>query len=183
MLAIGLAGIAGLAALFTDPDKIPDEFWQVATLSLFAISALAVVIASTNGISTYANHLQDVKNLSNAPTGANVEQLQKIRDQSGKSILSHAKAALAASWVGAGSLIAFAALMLFGAHAVGAEAAMNVARKIVSEQPGNPSPEMLDHFQTVGDDYLITYVTNPGQLKYMVRVDRRTNSILEITKP
>jgi hypothetical protein len=55
--------------------------------------------------------------------------------------------------------------------------------EIVSEQPGNPTPQTLDHFQTIGSDYLVTYVTNPGQVKYSVKVDRNTNSILEITKP
>jgi hypothetical protein len=60
---------------------------------------------------------------------------------------------------------------------------LKAAKEIVSEQPGNPSPQSLDHFQTAGSDYLITYVTNPGQIKYTIRVDRNTNSILEITKP
>jgi hypothetical protein len=68
-------------------------------------------------------------------------------------------------------------------HAVGAEAALSAASKILSEHPGNPSPQTLDHFQTVGSDYLITYVTNPNQIRYTVRVNRDTNAILEITKP
>src|SRR5208282_5855100 len=70
MLAIGLGGIAGLAAIFTDPDKIPVESWRVAMLSLFAVSAIVVVISSADGISTYANHLRDVRRLSREPANA-----------------------------------------------------------------------------------------------------------------
>src|SRR5260370_11520971 len=63
MLAIGLGGIAGLAAIFTDADKIPEEFYLKAILAIFALSAILVVIASGMGISAYANHLRDVKKL------------------------------------------------------------------------------------------------------------------------
>jgi hypothetical protein len=180
ILTIGLGGIAGLAAILTDPDKIPDEFWRIGMLSLFAIFAIVVVICSADGISTYANYLREVRRLSRDPENA---KLKQSRDEYEESILNHANVALVGSWIGAASLIAFSGLMLFGAHAVGAEAAMRAARKIVSEQPGNPAPQTLDHFQTIGSDYLVTYVTGPGQVKYSVKVDRNTNSILEITKP
>jgi len=163
MLAIGLAGVAGLATIFTDPDRIPDEFWRIAVLSLFAIAAIVVVISSADGISTYANYLREIRRLSRDPANAGLTQSCGEYE---KSVLNHASVTLVASWVGAVSLAAFAGLMVFGAHSIGPEAAMRSARKIVGEQPGNPSPETLEHFQTLGVDYLVTYVTNPGEVKY-----------------
>ena len=146
-------------------------------LSLFAISAIVVVLVSSDGISVYANHLRNVDRLSRSP---NNEEFRQARNTSESGILLHARITLVASWVGAVSLVAFVGLMLFDVHENGVEAAMTAAKKIVSEQPGKPSVQTLDHFQIVGSDYLVTYVTNPGQVKYTVRVDRNTNSILEI---
>lgn len=178
MLIVGLGGIAGLAAIFTDADKIPEDLWLKVPLAIFAVCALVVVIASANGISTYANHLRHVKRNADDPTDANLQSAAR----SESSILNHARCAMAASWVGAAALITFAGIELFQQPMVGADAAMRTARKMVIDQPGNPSLHALDHFQASGNDYLITYVTDPDQVKYTVRINRETNKVLEITR-
>jgi hypothetical protein len=48
----------------------------------------------------------------------------------------------------------FAVIKLFQQPRVGADAAMRTARRIVIDQPGNPSLHALDHFQASGNDYL-----------------------------
>jgi hypothetical protein len=60
MLTIGLGGIAGLAAIFTDESKIPDDIASRVTLGTFALSSIAVVVSATFGISTYANYLRQI---------------------------------------------------------------------------------------------------------------------------
>jgi hypothetical protein len=179
MLTVGLAGIAGLAAIFTDQGKIPDQLLTRATLVGFALSAVALVIASALGISAYANYLRDVNRLSNDP--GNAELLEDCANSTG-GILRYARISLIAAGLAAFALIAFSFLQL-RSRPLGAEAAMNKARQIIIEQPGQPEPIGLDHFQSAGSDYLITYVTDPGKIKYMVRVDRNTNDVLEVTKP
>ncbi len=178
MLAIGLGGIAGLAAIFTDADKVPEEALLKVSLSVFGLCAIAIVIYSGNGISAYANHLRDVKKLADEPED---RQLQSNAAGSEQSILSHARGLFVLSLAASAALILFAGIRLFQTPKVGAEAAMRLARKLVTEQPGSPSPRSLDHFQTVGNDYLITYVTEPNQVKYYVRISRDKNTIEEIT--
>jgi len=178
MLTVGLGGLAGLAAIFTDADKIPDDLLLRIPLGLFALCALVVVIACADGISVYANHLRHVKR---AEVDPNDRNLQSKLTQSESSILNHAKAAMAASWVAAAALTFFAGVKLYQQPMVGADAAMRTARKFVIDQPGNPSPKALDHFQASGSDYLITYVTDPNGVKYTVRINRETNKLVEIT--
>jgi hypothetical protein len=60
MLTIGLGGIAGLAAIFTEEGKIPGDIASRVMLGIFAVSSMAVVIASTFGISSYANFLREI---------------------------------------------------------------------------------------------------------------------------
>lgn len=179
MLTIGLGGIAGLAAIFTDEGKIPDGAWSKGTLIAFAICAIVVVVWSAMGISTYANHLRDVHKLSLDP---NSDDLKRNRDHSEHGILSHARITLLAASAAAMALIIFAGVRLFGAEETGAAAAMGLASKTIRFQPGNPTPTSLDHFQTVGDAYLVTYVTEPNRVQYTVRVKRDKNEVVEITK-
>lgn len=176
MLTIGLGGIAGLAAIFTEPNKIPDEVLARSMIVLFAISAIVVVLFSAMGISTYANHLRHVEKLSREPELAD---LQAKSAKSEKSILSHAKWVLVATFIGALALIVFAGQKLINPHPVGPEAAMAIAQQLIRLQPGNPVPKSLDHFQLVGSDYIITYVTDQNS-KYTVKVTSDKNAVLEI---
>jgi hypothetical protein len=176
MIAVGLGGIAGLAAIFTERSKIPDEFLTRSTIIIFAISALVVVGWSAMGISTYANHLRDVDKLARKPEDS---VLIKNRKESEEGILHHARVTLIAAFVGALALIAFAGLQLINPHPVGPEAAMETAQRLIRLQPGNPIPKSLDHFQLVGSDYIITYVTDQNK-KYTVKVTTDKNEVSEI---
>lgn len=179
MLTIGLGGIAGLAAIFTDSDKIPEDLWPRGMLSLFAICAVLVVIFSAMGISSYANHLRDVEKISREPGS---EKLIADRAGSEKSIIIHAQGALLASGVSAIALIVFAGLKLFQSHAIGPEAAMKFARTLVGEQSGNTSPLLLEHFQISGNEYLVTYSIDGGKIKYSVSISRDSYHPIEITR-
>jgi hypothetical protein len=177
MLTVGLGGIAGLAALFTEQNKIPDEPLAKSMLTIFAISAIVVVIWSAMGISTYANHLRDVERLARDRQSS---ALKTKRDQSEKGILSHARITLVAASIGAVALIVFAGLKLFSSHPVGPEAAMEIAQRLIRLQPGNPVPKSLEHFQLVGNYYVITYVTAQNQ-NYTVKLTTEKNAVVEIT--
>ena len=181
MLAIGLGGIAGLAAIFTDADRIPEEFCLKASLAVFAVSAIFIVVFSGMGISAYANHLRDIKNLADNADNTRTAGLEANAAGSEGSILLHARIVFVLSLLGAAALILFAGIKLFETPKLGADAAMRLARKIITEQPGSPSPQSLDHFQTNGTDYIVTYVTEPNQVKYTVRINRDKNGAEEIT--
>jgi hypothetical protein len=183
MLTMGLAAIAGLAAIFTEPDKIPGELVSRITIVLFAVSAIVVVIWSAMGISTYANHLRDVDNLSRNPDS---EDLKKKLAQTGRGMLSHAKVTLVSATVGALALIAFAGAKLFILHPSSAnesaEKAIAAANRFVKALPGNPEIAGLDHFQIEGPDYVVTYFSNQDPHKYIVRVGRDSNEVSEATR-
>jgi hypothetical protein len=175
-LTIALAGIGGLAAILVDVNKIPNDWPSKGLLMAFGISAVLLVIASSDGISTYANYLRAVQKASLNPTDGGLRTEQQGSEQS---ILTHARWAIVLSWIAALILIAFAFWRVVQPSA-GAEAAMEKAREIVSIQPGNPTLRSLEHFRTVGDDYLITYITDPNQARYTVKVNSHTNSVLEV---
>ena len=145
-------------------------------IPLFAIAAIILVVVSSDGISTYANYLRAVEKASRDPTDRNLQAKQRKAE---KSILTHAKWAIVLSWIAATMLIIFSIVRIVQPSA-GAEAAMKKAREIVSKQPGHPIPQSLEHFRTVADDYLITYITDPNQIRYTVTVNRRTNSVSDI---
>jgi hypothetical protein len=176
-LTLALAGIGGLAAILVDVNRIPNDLLSKALLIAFGISAVFLVIASSDGISTYANYLRAVQRASKNPRDQDLQTNEQAKE---RSILNHARCAIVLSWIAAFILIAFALWRVVQPSA-GVEAAMEQAREIVSKQPGNPSPQSLEHFLTVGDDYLITYMTSPNQVRYTVKINGRTNSVLEIT--
>lgn len=65
--------------------------------------------------------------------------------------------------------------------AQGQEAALKAAQEFIHLLPGNPVPTSLTHFQVVGSDYMITFVTNQNSQKYTVKVTGDKNAVSEIT--
>ena len=57
---------------------------------------------------------------------------------------------------------------------------MKKARQIIAEQPGDPKPNSLDHFESSGSQYIISYMTDPGHVKYTVRINRDNHDIMEV---
>ena len=57
-LTIGLAGLAGTAAFFTDTSKIPSDSMTIGAIIVMGLMLLATVGASLMGLSTYANLLK-----------------------------------------------------------------------------------------------------------------------------
>jgi hypothetical protein len=180
MLAVGLAGIGGIAAIFTETGKIPEWPLLRVSLAIFAICAVVVVISSSDGISVYANHLRDVRKLADNTNEQQEQSLKRKVDASERSILTHAKWAIAASWVGALSLLIFAILRLIWPDGIGVEGAMKRAREIITEQSGSPSLIRLDKLETSPSEYIISYLTEPGDLKYTFKIKRDDYNEMEI---
>ncbi|GAA0308914.1 hypothetical protein GCM10009087_18680 [Sphingomonas oligophenolica] len=59
-LTLGLAGLAGTAAFFTDTSKIPVDTWSIWTIIVMGIALLTTVAMSLMGISVYANLLKAI---------------------------------------------------------------------------------------------------------------------------
>jgi hypothetical protein len=60
MLTLGLAGIAGAAAILIDSTKIPNDLLSMIAISTFGVALLVTSSASAMGLSTYANFLRAI---------------------------------------------------------------------------------------------------------------------------
>jgi hypothetical protein len=59
-LTLGTAVLAGIAALFTDPARIPSQRVALFAVLLVAVSLLVMIAWSAMGLSSYANLLKEV---------------------------------------------------------------------------------------------------------------------------
>src|SRR5271170_837708 len=56
-LTLGSVGLAGIAALFTDPARIPTDVVSISTLAIAGLALIFIVAYAAMGLSTYANLL------------------------------------------------------------------------------------------------------------------------------
>jgi hypothetical protein len=139
-LTLGLAGLAGIAALFTDADRIPTD---VASKCIVVVAGLALgvtILFAVMGLSAYANLLNALAR----EAGLISATVQSPRPPSEYSagIIFDAQIVMIALFVAWVSLMSFAGLRLFSKATTNAETALATARTIVGKETGQP-PESL----------------------------------------
>lgn len=95
-LTIALAGVAGVAVLFTDPDKVPRSLTGIIAICIAALALLAAAAIAYMGLSAYANALLTLEK------GQNPQRFRK-------SVLTHAQGVFVALAVAAIAITVFAA--------------------------------------------------------------------------
>jgi hypothetical protein len=118
-VTLGLAGLAGTAAFFTDTSKIPSDPLTAGAIVVMALMLLWTVGASLMGLSTYANLLKAHAN--SETTVANLRT----------SMISHAKQVFVAIGLTATAFAAYAGLQFANRKdsAVTAADAVGIAKK------------------------------------------------------
>ncbi len=193
-LAMGLAGIAGVAVLFTDPDKAPQNSVGGGAITIAAVALLTTAAVAYMGLSAYANALLAIEKGENA-------------DADRASVLSHAQGVFICLAVSAIAIVTFAAAQIW----------LNGPPK---ELATNPSQSLdlawgtlarrgldvqLQRFGREGDDYVARFtlrtatriavegaakeddpdqpvVTPVSQPLYVVRIDGKTGKLKAISR-
>lgn len=175
-LTLGSAGIAGVAALFTDPARVPAD-----TLSKWAIFGgavgLAIVVAfAIMGLSAYANLLTvtssgDARVRSRAPAYA-------------KGVRDHARVVIIGLTIGFLGIGLFASWRLFLVSPAGTpEAAIEAAGTMVSGQTKQPRDTLyLTRIEADRDAYIVTYHVAATKSVATVRVSRKDGDIILFTQ-
>jgi len=178
-LALGLAAIAGLAALFSDPSKIPTSLTQKFILIAFSVLAFATIIMSFAGLHVYGNLLRAYYRgeLEGQPT---TEQGGETPQDAAQYEAWIPRFAAWTSWliIAAGFLlILFAGWALFAPTAPRAVLALDVARRFVTTEVRNSQSIELTRLEMRGEDFLISYTVVPSRTVYTMQVDKTDSEI------
>jgi hypothetical protein len=168
-LTLGLAGIGGIAALFTDTTKIPAEPWARILIGAGGFLALVTVAAALFGISAYANLLAV---LSKGKPVATFEA----------GIIRDAKLAYAGlGFAGIAFFLFGLARLLFSNAPVSADATLGLARQAIIAAAGpGADPITLDRYEAGSKEVVVNYAVGPAAQKYTVHIDRASSSVTSI---
>lgn len=103
-LTLGLAGIGGVAALFTDPSRVPSDTFSKWVLVLAGAGLVFVVAFAVMGLSPYANLLT---------VSAKISRNTKDVEKYSKGVRDHARVVIIALSVALAGTITFAVNRLF----------------------------------------------------------------------
>ena len=169
-LTLGLAGLAGTAAFFTDTSKIPDNGWSVFAIIVMGLALLATVAVSLMGISVYANLLK-------------AHSAGEAVDDFRKSMIGHAKLVFLSIAVVAGAFVSYGAFQIFHRQkqAITSIEAIGVARKAVVTGGCDAKFEAL----TQRNGSIVTFDAQECHRRYTVAVQRdgQVSSISSIQTP
>jgi hypothetical protein len=175
-LTLGSAGIAGLAALFTDPTRVPADGFSKGTVLGGAIGLGIVVAFAIMGLSTYANLL--------TATASSDAKIQERVPVYAEGVRNHAR------WVIIGLISGFLGLglfagyrLLFASAAATPESAIEAATVLVSKETKQPAEGLLlTRMEADNDAFTVTYSLGTVGREVIVRVSKRDGSILRLTQ-
>ena len=181
-LTLGTASLAGMAALFADPSKIPSEFASRVLAGVCAVLFIVTVYACISGLSTYANLLVERARESRpaAPDAVSRPRLE-ARDYE-KSMVNHARGAFISLFLTGAALLVFTGLRVFYHGTVSPDAALGVAWQLVKNEMGREDQSIqLEYLGLEDGNFVIRFGTSSGQRTYVVRVNK-TGQIQEIVE-
>jgi hypothetical protein len=177
-LTLGSAGIAGIAALFTDPTRIPADLLSKLAMFLAGTSLAFVVYYAVMGLSVYANLLAAT---ANEAAGKPLEQpassyFDGLRD--------HARGVVVALFATFIAIGLFSVNRLFFLPTVGtAESAIDAASAFVGKETRQPADTLyLMRFETDNDAFMVTYFVTATNSEATVRVSKKDGSVIRLTQ-
>jgi hypothetical protein len=177
-LTLGSAGLAGIAALFTDPARIPAD-----RLSKFAVLGAgmalgAVVCYSVMGLSVYANLLTATATevAGKPPPKPVLFYVNGLR--------YHARGVVLGLFVAFVAIGFYAGYRLFFVTAAGTpEAAIETASLLVSKETKQPADTLyLTRMDTDNDAFIVTYFVTLTNSDATVRISKKDGSVIRLTQ-
>lgn len=169
-LTLGLAGIGGVAALFTDPSRIPSDAPSKWVLLAAGAGLLFVVAFAIMGLSTYANLLT-----ATAKTLPDKDEVAKYI----KGVRNHARVVIIALFVALIGTVVFAVNRLF-APLTSPDSAVTVAADFVAKQSKLTSDRVqFNRMEAENDAYVVTFTVPTTSSDVTVRVSKKDASVTQ----
>jgi hypothetical protein len=172
-LTLGLAGIGGVAALFTDPSRVPSDDFSKRVLVVAGAGLLFVVAFAVMGLSAYANLL--TVSAKNPRKGADVEKYSK-------GVRNHARVVIVALSMALAGTVTFAVNRLFAPPTTPEGAVTTATGFVVKETKLTADMIHFDKMETDGDAYVVTFSVPTTGNGFTVRVAKKDGSVAQATQ-
>jgi hypothetical protein len=173
-LTLGLAGIAGVAALFTDSSRVPADTFSKWTIFGSAIGLALVVAFAIMGLSTYANLL--------TATASSDTRLQSRISVYANGVRNHGQVVMIGLMISFVCVAGFAVHQLFFISPTGTpESAIDAAQKFASKAAQQPPGSLsFRHMESDNDAYVVTYLVPATNSEISVRLSKKDGSIIQV---
>jgi hypothetical protein len=175
-LTLGSAGIAGVAALFTDPTRVPADTFSKWAIFGGAVGLALVVAFAIMGLSAYANLL--------AVNASENAEMRKRAPLYANGVRDHARVVILGLTIGFLGIGLFAGYRLFFAPATGTpENAIEAAAALVSKETKQDRDVLyLTQMEADSDAYTVTYFATAINSDITVRVSKKDGKITRLTQ-
>jgi hypothetical protein len=177
-LTVGSAGIAGIAALFTDPARIPADHLSKGAILVAGAFLGVVIYYAVMGLSVYANLLTTTANEAAGKASQNSASVYV------DGLRHHARGVIVGLFVAFIAIGFFAGYRLFFLPTAGtAEAAIETASAFVSKETKQPSDTLyLTRLETDNDAFMVTYFVTATNSDATVRISKKDGSVIRLTQ-
>lgn len=172
-LTLGLAGIGGVAALFTDPSRVPSDDFSKWVLVVAGAGLVFVVAFAIMGLSAYANLL--TVSAKNPRQEADVEKYSN-------GVRNHARIVIVALSMALAGTVTFAVNRLFAPPTTPEGAVTTAAGFVAKETKLTADMIHFDKMETNGDAYVVMFSVPATGNGFTVRVAKRDGSVAQATQ-
>ena len=172
-LTLGLAGIGGVAALFTDPSRVPSDTLSRWVLVLAGAGLVFVVAFAVMGLSAYANLLT---------VSAKVPRDTKDVDKYSKGVRDHARVVIIALSVALAGTVTFAVNRLFAPPTTPEGAVTTAAGFVAKETKLTADMIHFDKMEADSDAYVVTFSVPTTGNGFTVRVAKKDGGVAQATQ-
>jgi hypothetical protein len=180
-LTLSSAGLAGIAALFTDQARVPIDLWSRIFVGSIGLALLFVVFFSLAGLSTYANLLTAVaRTLPVLHLDLKDQSNTKSPSYYANGMVKHARGLFGSLFLASIFILLFAGLKLMS-QSNSLEAALTAGRLAVARESRVEEPSVqVERFNTDQNKVFITYIT--GSQRFHVVISREGPKIIEFSR-
>jgi membrane-bound ClpP family serine protease len=167
-----IGSISGVAALFTDPSRVPSDTFSKWVLLCAGVGLLFVVVFAIMGLSTYAKLLT---------VTAKVPRNDDEVTEYSKGVRNHARVVILALFVALIGTVTFAVNLLFTSSAT-PESAVTAAADFVAKQTNLTTDRI--HFTGMAADndaYVVRYSVPTIESDFTVRVAKKDGTVTQVT--
>lgn len=172
-ISLGLAGIGGVAALFTDPSRVPGDTFSKWVLVLVGAGLVFVVAFAVMGLSAYANLLT---------VSAKVPRNTKDVEKYSKGVRDHARVVIIALSVALAGTVTFAVNRLFAPPTTHEGAVTTAAGFVAKETKLTSDMIHFDRMETDSDAYVVTFTVPTTGNACTVRVAKKDGAVSQATQ-
>lgn len=172
-LTLGLAGIGGVAALFTDPSCVPSDDFSKRVLVVAGAGLIFVVAFAVRGLSAYANLLTV-----SAKNPREEEDVEKYSN----GVRNHARIVIVSLSVTLAGTVTFAVNRLFAPPTTPEGAVTTAAGFIVKETKLTTDMIHFDKMETASDAYVVTFSVPTTGNGFPILVAKKDGSVAQATQ-